>query len=179
MAKTSSILVIALMLLLPSDLLAVGMDSVVLEVAIPTRSVGNVIFSHAKHGTNCGECHPKIFQKKNPRRRAVTMVQMEKGRSCGTCHNGKRAFSVTERCATCHAGDIIYKNVDEGNVTFPHSSHLENFSCDECHPKLFIPDQRANKATMADMEKGKSCGACHNGDGAFNVAEDCESCHQS
>jgi c(7)-type cytochrome triheme protein len=31
---------------------------------------------------------------------------------------------------------------------------------------------------MEAMESGKSCGACHDGDTAFGVAEDCESCHE-
>lgn len=165
------------MFTLPTVLYAVGMGGMDLKVSIPTKTVGKVAFSHAKHGSNCNGCHPKIFKKKNPRRRNVSMMQMERGRSCGACHNGKKAFSVTENCATCHAGDIFYKN-DEGNVTFPHTAHIENYSCADCHPTLFKPDSRANTATMEDMENGKSCGACHNGDDAFSVAEDCESCHQ-
>ena len=70
------------------------------------------------------------------------------------------------------------KGPDPGNATFPHSAHLEMFSCDECHPDLFKARRGANKATMEEMESGASCGACHDGDGAFGVAEDCESCHQ-
>jgi c(7)-type cytochrome triheme protein len=27
---------------------------------------------------------------------------MEKGRSCGACHDGKAAFSVKANCASCH-----------------------------------------------------------------------------
>jgi c(7)-type cytochrome triheme protein len=52
------------------------------------------------------------------------------------------------------------------------------YGCDECHPDLFKARRGANKATMEDMESGKSCGACHDGDAAFSVAEDCESCHE-
>ena len=177
MSKHFFLLVILLMFALPAVLHAVDMG-MVFEVYLPTKTVGKVLFSHAKHGSNCNECHPKIFKKKNPRRRPVSMTQMEKGRACGACHNGKRAFSVTGDCVTCHAGDILYKNADEGNVTFPHAAHIDMFGCDECHPALFVARRGANKATMEDMESGKSCGACHNGDAAFNVSEDCESCHQ-
>jgi c(7)-type cytochrome triheme protein len=30
------------------------------------------------------------------------MKQMEKGKSCGACHDGKKAFSVKGDCAKCH-----------------------------------------------------------------------------
>jgi c(7)-type cytochrome triheme protein len=178
MLKRWILMVIMLMFALPSVLYAVDMGGMVFEVNIPTRSVGKVPFSHAKHGANCNQCHPKIFKKKNPRRRPVSMRQMEKGRACGACHNGKKAFSVTGDCVTCHAGDILFKDEDAGNVTFPHAAHVDMYGCDECHPDLFKARRGANKATMEDMESGKSCGACHDGDAAFSVAEDCESCHE-
>ena len=34
----------------------------------------------------------------------VTMAQMEKGKTCGACHNGKRSFAVTANCDRCHKG---------------------------------------------------------------------------
>jgi c(7)-type cytochrome triheme protein len=30
------------------------------------------------------------------------MKQMQKGKSCGSCHNGKVAFSVKGECIKCH-----------------------------------------------------------------------------
>ena len=32
---------------------------------------------------------------------------------------------------------------------------------------------------MGDMEKGKSCGACHNGKDAFSSSGDCDKCHRA
>ncbi len=147
------------------------------KINIQTQTVGKVIFSHKIHGTKCNACHPKIFKKKNNSNHA-SMKEMESGKSCGSCHNGDTAFSVTGDCVTCHAGDILFKEEDAGNVTFSHSVHTGMFSCDNCHPDLFKAERGANKATMEDMEKGKSCGACHDGSTAFSVAEGCESCHQ-
>jgi c(7)-type cytochrome triheme protein len=147
------------------------------EVYLQTRTVGQVTFSHSVHGTDCGQCHPKIFIRKNNSNHA-TMKAMEKGKSCGACHNGKKTFSVTGNCVRCHAGDIVYQISDPGNATFPHAAHIEAFACDECHPERFKAKRGANKATMAEMEQGKSCGGCHNGSEAFNVAEACESCHR-
>ncbi len=105
---------------------------------------------------------------------------MGDGESCGACHDGSSAFGVadTGECSKCHAGDILYKDEENGNVTFPHSVHIEALEgCDSCHPDLFKAQRGANKATMEDMEGGASCGACHDGSSAFSVAEDCESCH--
>lgn len=149
------------------------------DIAIRTRSVGKVVFSHDIHNGSfgCEDCHPDTFKPKNNSNH-VTMKAMSDGASCGACHDGSTAFGVTGDCATCHAGDILYKEKDAGNVTFPHAAHNDMFSCDECHPDLFKAERGANKATMEAMEGGASCGACHDGSSAFGVAEDCESCHK-
>ena len=178
-------LVVLLLIAVPSFLYAVGMGGMggmgmgkmVNKIEIQTQAVGTVTFEHSLHGTQCNLCHPKLFKKKRNSNH-VSMKAMERGKSCGGCHNGKRAFSVTGDCTTCHAGDIHYKEEDAGNVIFPHSVHIEMYGCTECHPDLFLPKRGANKATMEDMENGSSCGACHDGSTAFSVAEDCESCHQ-
>ncbi len=149
------------------------------DQVIQTENVGSVSFSHAVHIEmfGCGECHPDTFKAK-ANSNQVGMKAMEAGESCGACHDGDTAFSVKEDCSSCHAGDITYINEDAGNITFPHAAHTAMFGCDECHPDLFQAKRGANKATMEDMENGESCGACHDGDTAFGVAEDCESCHE-
>lgn len=148
------------------------------DLSIKTDDVGAVAFSHSVHTElfGCGECHPGIF-KAQANSNQVGMQKMEAGESCGACHDGDTAFGVKEDCTTCHAGDITYQNADAGNIVFPHAAHIEMFGCDECHPDLFKARRGANKATMEAMENGESCGACHDGDTAFGVAEDCESCH--
>jgi c(7)-type cytochrome triheme protein len=175
---------------LPSVLYAVGMGDMggmgemgmgvmVDKIEIHTKNVGDVVFSHSLHGRrfHCDECHPKIFKQKNNSNH-VDMKAMEKGKSCGACHNGKKAFSVTGNCTKCHAGDIIFKVEDPGNVTFSHAFHIEQFGCGECHPDLFKAKRGANPATMEDMENGQACGACHDGSTAFSVSDDCEACHK-
>lgn len=179
MFKRWFLMVIFLVFAMPSVLYAIGMGGFVDEVFIQTKDFGTVTFTHSIHGINCANCHPKVFKKKNNSNH-TTMKWMEKGKSCGACHNGKKAFSVAEKskCAKCHAGDIVYKIEDPGNVVFPHTAHLENFGCGECHPDIFKAKRGANQATMDDMEEGKSCGACHDGSGAFGVGDDCEACHK-
>lgn len=181
MTRNRYLITILMIVALPSVLYAVGMGGMsgmggmVNKVEIQTKTVGKVIFSHNIHGTRCNSCHPKIFKKK-ANSNHVSMKAMERGKSCGACHNGRKAFSVTGDCVTCHAGDILFKEEDTGDVSFSHTVHIEMFGCDDCHPDLFVAERGANKATMEDMEGGASCGACHDGSAAFSV-EDCESCH--
>ena len=74
------------------------------DITFPVEDAGPVLFSHAVHTGmfGCSECHPDLFvpnQAKNPK---ATMDQMSEGISCGACHDGSTAFSVTENCETCH-----------------------------------------------------------------------------
>ena len=58
---------------------------------------------------------------------------------------------------------------------FRHGRHT-HVSCLGCHPTLF--PQRREGFTHADMEGGRLCVACHDGGGAFAIAEvPCERCH--
>lgn len=189
MSKLCFLLMILLSVCLPSSLYAVGMGgfggetggigAMAREIAIQTRTVGKVLFSHNIHGTNCSGCHPKLFKKKSNSNH-VSMKVMERGKSCGACHNGKKAFSVTGDCTKCHAGDILYRDKNIGIITFSHSIHIDMFGgCDSCHPDLFKAQLNANKTTMQGMGKGESCGACHDGSDAFSVSNtaDCAKCH--
>ncbi len=153
-----------------------GVGGMVDKLSIQTKSVGPVVFSHSRHAFKCDVCHPNLFQKKNNSNH-TTMELMEKGRSCGACHNGRQAFSVTGDCVTCHAGDIAIKTKQVGNVMFSHEVHIGMFGCEECHPDLFKPRNNSNHATMQAMADGASCGACHDGDAAFGVTGDCATCH--
>lgn len=145
-------------------------------IPIKISDFGTVPFSHPKHLEmyGCSECHDTIFKTdhKNPH---VTMAQMEKGKSCGSCHDGSTAFSVKGDCVKCHqVGEIQMP----GKSVFSHKKHLEmSFDCKECHSKRFVPGPNRIHSTMLDMEQGKSCGGCHDGSTAFSVKGDCAKCH--
>jgi c(7)-type cytochrome triheme protein len=71
-----------------------------------------------------------------------------------------------------------------GKVTFNHASHVDESapSCTSCHPKAFSILKAGTTAdgapiTHAAMEKGQSCGACHNGKKSFGF-DDCTLCHR-
>ena len=66
---------------------------------------GDTVFSHENHvagaGLKCQDCHAKLYTN-TKQHKTVTMKAMEQGKSCGACHNGKKAFTVKENCESCH-----------------------------------------------------------------------------
>ena len=76
-------------------------------VTFKVEGAKNVVFSHDIHAgakmLKCSECHNKIFTTRVSHFKA-TMKDMQAGKSCGTCHNGQRAFDVRSNCARCHSG---------------------------------------------------------------------------
>lgn len=65
-------------------------------------SMGKVTFKgddHAGKGLKCAECHTKIFPYKKTE---MKMAEINAGKYCGECHNGKRAFKPAGNCAKCH-----------------------------------------------------------------------------
>src|SRR5512143_2831462 len=76
--------------------------------------------------------------------------------------------------------DIQFKLKNADPVIFSHDIHLDKYNnnCRICHNTIF--DIKLPKHyTMADMEKTRSCGACHTGVKAFSVADEkeCVRCH--
>lgn len=67
-------------------------------------SMGKVVFKgddHAGKGLKCNECHSKIFKMKKGST-VFKMADINAGKFCGECHNGKRAFKPAGNCAKCH-----------------------------------------------------------------------------
>jgi c(7)-type cytochrome triheme protein len=88
-------------------------------------------------------------------------------------------LTASSALAAIGGGDITLKNIG-GNVIFSHEAHVAGMGlkCNECHDKLYTNAKQHKKVTMKQMQKGKSCGACHNGKAAFSVAGDCAKCHK-
>jgi len=154
------------------------------NVSYTVKGLGTVEFSHAHHisktGGACKACHNgSIITGKE---KAVTMAEMEKGRTCGSCHNGKRTFAVTANCDRCHKTlkpkEITFKLHGTTPASFSHVFHTAVYSCKDCHTKTFPYKTLVGKTTMDDMSKGKSCGICHNGKDAFASTGDCNKCHK-
>lgn len=66
---------------------------------------GKVVFDgkvHADKGLKCPDCHTKIWPMKKGT--AMKMADLNAGKFCGTCHDGKKAFKTSDaaNCAKCH-----------------------------------------------------------------------------
>jgi c(7)-type cytochrome triheme protein len=76
-------------------------------------------------------------------------------------------------------GDVQFSLKKGGDVTFSHENHVAGvgLSCTACHPTPYTTGAKHVRVTMAEMQKGRSCGLCHNGKKAFSVKKDCQKCH--
>jgi len=75
-------------------------------------------------------------------------------------------------------GDITFKLKNAENVTYSHDFHVgKGLKCADCHFKLFNTVETHSKVSMSEMQKGRSCGACHDGKRAFDVKANCVKCH--
>ena len=168
-----------------------------------------VVFRHETHvafeNNRCTGCHPRPFLLLKPTKR-IAHNDMESGGSCGTCHDGKKAFGVTDptACPVCHAGrpspqmaaaasepgaqsapvrkgpgpHAYPKGEDSpGKVTFRHESHMKGgTSCAACHPKPYGMKFKT-PAPGGAMHEASSCGACHDGKKSF-ACDDVEACER-
>jgi len=96
-----------------SMLLAGALPNLPKDIAIPQSdgSPGVVVFRHEDHvdasQPDCTICHPKLFSivkrtASSAAPAAIRHADMEKGKSCGSCHDGKVAHGLWDDCGTCH-----------------------------------------------------------------------------
>ena len=83
--------------------------------------------------------------------------------------------------ASAEYGDVVINSYSDKAgmrpVVFPHWFHRVRFRCKVCHADLgFKFDAGGNDITMLKIIDGQFCGACHNGELAWNV-ENCSLCH--
>ena len=75
---------------------------------------------------------------------------------------------------------LVWQGGGAGPVVFEGREHAEEgYGCKDCHPGLFSMKKGASAMTMAAMNKGQFCGACHNGKITFstNNQAKCHECH--
>jgi c(7)-type cytochrome triheme protein len=73
-------------------------------ILFKVKDAGDAFFSHDGHvegaGLKCTGCHDALYIT-TAKSVAVTMKDMRKGKSCGACHEGKKAFDLN-KCGNCH-----------------------------------------------------------------------------
>jgi c(7)-type cytochrome triheme protein len=91
-------------------------------------------------------------------------------------------FVVSFAYAKVGGGDVRFEAKGIGNVTFSHDVHVNKakLTCLDCHAQLYTTSRDAPRkaVTMAQMQKGESCGACHSGKKTFDVKANCTICHK-
>ncbi len=86
---------------------------------------------------------------------------------------------ASQAFSTVGGGDVTLKSKG-GDISFSHEVHVSGAGqkCTYCHDKLYTNSKKHKKVIMKEMQKGKSCGSCHNGKTAFSVKGDCAKCHK-
>ena len=75
---------------------------------------------------------------------------------------------------------VEYAGVSAGKVIFDGKAHADKgFKCVDCHTKIYQM-KKGEGIKMADMNAGKSCGVCQNGEKAFKTSDptNCSKCHK-
>ena len=74
---------------------------------------------------------------------------------------------------------VEYAGGGNGKVVFDGKSHADaGLKCAECHTKIW-PMKKGAAMVHADMNAGKGCGVCHNGQKGFKIDDqaNCVKCH--
>jgi len=70
------------------------------KVEYDEKTTGKVVFDGTTHaGFTCKDCHPALFKMKKGDK--LAKADMKAGKSCGACHDSKKAFGLKD-CAKCH-----------------------------------------------------------------------------
>jgi len=78
------------------------------DITYSPKGAGKVTFRHEYHvqqkGMKCSNCHYKTFQMAGKDSYKMDMGSLTKGKFCGSCHDGSKAFDVKEAqsCKRCH-----------------------------------------------------------------------------
>jgi c(7)-type cytochrome triheme protein len=75
---------------------------------------------------------------------------------------------------------IEYAGGPMGKVVFDGKVHADKgLKCTDCHTKIW-PMKKGAAMKMADINAGKFCGTCHNGEKAFKTSDaaNCAKCHK-
>jgi len=77
--------------------------------------------------------------------------------------------------------ELTWPGGGRGEVRFEGKEHAkEGHGCKDCHPGLFTMKYGTAAMTMAALDSGQFCGACHNGTAAFSTKDpkECHECHK-
>jgi len=91
------------------------------------------------------------------------------------------AIIPTAEVMAVQAGKTLEWDSSAGKVIFDGKFHADKgVKCTECHGKIFKMKKGTAEMKMADLNAGKFCGECHNGNRAFKTDDQasCGRCHK-
>jgi len=72
---------------------------------------------------------------------------------------------------------VEFEGGGAGKVVFDGKKHADaGLKCNDCHTAIFPMKKGTVKITMKEINEGKYCGTCHNGEKAFKAMA-CKKCH--
>jgi c(7)-type cytochrome triheme protein len=89
-------------------------------------------------------------------------------------------MSTTVALAVPAEKTLEFSKSPMGVVIFDGTLHRDaSQKCKDCHNKGTFPKMKQGtvEITMDDIYAGKFCGACHNGERAFDAQSNCSRCH--
>ncbi len=78
-------------------------------------------------------------------------------------------------------GKTAHYDAPNGKVLFDGTAHASaGLKCPDCHAKILPMKKDAGKMQMSDINAGKGCGTCHNGNKGFKTSDaaNCSKCHK-
>jgi c(7)-type cytochrome triheme protein len=101
--KLRALLILLSLAMFAASALAVPAGKI---LEFPDGDTGKVTFSGQTHKDAklvCKDCHkPELFAEKKKGTVKITMKEIDAGKQCGACHNGKAAFASKDNCGRCH-----------------------------------------------------------------------------
>lgn len=91
------------------------------------------------------------------------------------------AFLSHDALAVPSGKTVEFPDGSMGKVVFSGAIHAEKgLKCTDCHTKIFPMKKTTEELKMSDLNAGKYCGVCHNGEKAFatNKPANCSKCHK-
>jgi len=133
-------------------------------------------------GRYCGECHGKVaFPPATACERCHTELPQPPDRVQPELIGNIRIMRITEidsTVATVEGNATGVLTAGLARARFPHWVHRIRYRCTTCHMAIFVPKAGANQISMVDINEGRFCGRCHNGDTAFPpTMSNCGRCH--
>lgn len=130
--------------------------NIIMNRVSANSGVKPVVFSHWAHRTKytCRVCHTELDFSLKANTTEIRAVEIRKGKFCGACHNGKKAFKLNGNCDRCHSGDIAFNTDRYGDFAknkFPRTEFGDGINWVEALQTGVVTPKNFLKAEAGDI----------------------------